>query len=117
VLNPAVETLSDPQLGYVLSWKAGAGRTRGWRAWLAGPALRRRLQLDELGRRTVELIDGRRRVGEIAVVLAAERQIAPADMQRAVLSFLARLVRRRIVQIVAGEAAAAPGAGPLPSAG
>ncbi len=99
-LNPAVETLHDPQRGCALSWKSESGNRRGWRALLMGPVRRRRLELDDLGRRTVELCDGRRRVGEIAAQLAAEHQVELGVMQRATLAFLAELVRRNAAQIV-----------------
>lgn len=105
-LHPQVERISDRRHGCLLSWPVAqaAARRRTLLGRLFGtPARRRRLVLDDLGRRTVELIDGRRSLAEIAERLAQQTGHRRADMETAVLTFAGQLVRRNAAALVAPD--------------
>ena len=105
-LHPQVERISDRRHGCLLSWPVAqaAARRRTLLGRLFGtPARRRRLVLDDLGRRTVELIDGRRSLAVIAAQLSQETGHTPADMEVAVLAFVSQLVRRNAAALVAPQ--------------
>ena len=105
-LHPQVERISDRRHGCLLSWPVAqaAARRRTLLGRLFGtPARRRRLVLDDLGRRTVELIDGHRSLAVIAAQLSQATGHARADMEPAVLAFVGQLVRRNAAALVAPQ--------------
>ena len=101
-LHPSVECLRDRRRGFVLAWPLDPGRPPR-ATWLgrllAGPPRRHRLVLDSLGRRTVELIDGRRTLDEIAAVMARETGHGRGEMNQALLAFIGQLARRRVAAV------------------
>ena len=105
-LHPQVERLSDRRHGCLLAWPvAQAARRRPslLDRLFGTPVRKRRLVLDDLGRRTVELIDGRRSLAVIAARLSQETGHTPADMEAAVLAFVSQLVRRNAAALVAPQ--------------
>lgn len=103
-LHPKVETLFCPQKGCLLSWvnQADPAKQSWWRALLSGSGRRHQLTLDPLGRKTIELIDGRRNVDLIATLLAEEFGLDPDKAKAALIVFLTRLMQKNIVQVVRG---------------
>ncbi len=100
-----VETLADPKHGFVLSWVAASPARKGFLGRLfPAPARRRRLVLDQVGRRTIELIDGGRSIGEIAAALAVEFAMERATTEEATILFFGRLLAKNIVAIVDPQA-------------
>ena len=106
-LHPQVERLSDRRYGCLLAWPVAPPARRRPPSLLgrlfATPARKRRLVLDDLGRRTVELIDGRRSLAVIAAQLSQATGHTPADMESAVLAFVGQLVRRTAAALVAPQ--------------
>jgi len=106
-LHPQVERISDRRHGCLLAWPVAQPARRRPPSLLGRlfgtPARRRRLVLDDLGRRTVELIDGRRSLAVIAAQLSQETGHTPADMEVAVLAFVSQLVRRNAAALVAPQ--------------
>ena len=106
-LHPNVERISDRRHGCLLAWPVAQPARRRPPSLLGrlfgNPARRRRLVLDDLGRRTVELIDGRRSLAVIAAQLSQETGHTPADMEPAVLAFVGQLVRRNAAALVAPQ--------------
>jgi hypothetical protein len=106
-LHPQVERISDRRHGCLLSWPIARPARRRPPSLLgrlfSAPARKRRLVLDDLGRRTVELIDGRRSLAVIAARLSQETGHTPADMEAAVLAFVSQLVRRNAAALVAPQ--------------
>jgi len=106
-LHPQVERLSDRRHGCLLAWPIAQPARRRPPSLLGRlfgtPARKRRLVLDDLGRRTVELIDGRRSLAVIAAQLSQATGHTPADMESAVLAFVGQLVRRNAAALVAPQ--------------
>jgi hypothetical protein len=103
-LHPQVERIADRRLGCLLSWPIRNPRRPSLLDRIFGtPVRRRRLVLDDLGRRTVELIDGQRSLAVIAALLAQETGHKSADMEAAVLAFVTQLVRRNAAALVAPQ--------------
>jgi hypothetical protein len=100
-LNPAAELFHEKKYGYSISWVPSAATGLSWWQRLRFIRARRRLALDELGRRTVELIDGRRSIEQIARALSSERSIDLDDARTGLLAFLTGLMRRNVVQVIA----------------
>lgn len=102
-LHPNVERMADPQYGYVLSWIGEPPPAQKWwrRIFNGSSPRRRRLVLDEMGRRTVELIDGRRSVREIADTLADDFSMDRGRAREAVILFLSQLMRKNVAQVLA----------------
>jgi hypothetical protein len=104
-LHPQVERIGDRRYGCLLAWpvalpeskrrKSGIGRL------FSGPQRKHRLVLDDLGRRTVELIDGRRSLAEIAAALSRDSGHDRHAMEQAVLTFVGQLVRRNAAVLAA----------------
>ncbi|MHC4885318.1 MAG: PqqD family protein [Planctomycetota bacterium] len=104
-LHPNVTTGFTPRHGYTLSWVSeGAGKhLTWWRRLLAGPGRRYHINLDEIGRRTIELIDGERSVREIAAVLAGDFELDQDKATAALIVFLTQLMQKNAIQIVQSE--------------
>ncbi len=104
-LHPGVEMQTDPRHGYVLSWTNAPPPKGNWLSRLfSNPALRRRrIALDDMGRRTVELIDGRRKIREIADALAAEFGTDRDRARAATIVFIGQLMSKNIVKVVSGD--------------
>jgi hypothetical protein len=104
-LHPEVERISDRRYGCLLAWPISQPASARRKTWLgrlfAGPARKRRLVLDDLGRRTVELIDGRRNLATIAAELSHETGHEKRATEAAVLAFVGQLVRRNAAALVA----------------
>ncbi len=101
-LHPAVEMMFNKRHGFHLSWAnpTPPGKRRAWFPWMR-PTQRHRLALDAMGRRTVELMDGRSPLKQIAAQLAGESGHKTDDMEKALLAFVTQLVKRNAVQLVA----------------
>ena len=104
-LNPLVTRISDRRYGCLLSWPVTLPQAKQRKTAIgrlfAGPQRRRRLVLDDIGRRTIELIDGQRPLTEIASVLARETGHDRQAMEQAVLTFIGQLVRRNAASLAA----------------
>ena len=105
-LHPNVERIVEKRYGCTLQWDLSEEQSkRPRRSWFPkfffNPNRKRRhkLVLDDMGRRTVELIDGRRTVAEIADEMAKQGGCDRKAMEEAVLSFVAQLGRRNVVTL------------------
>ena len=105
-LHPNVERIVEKRYGCTLQWDLSKEQSkRPRRSWFPkfffNPNRKRRhkLVLDDMGRRTVELIDGKRTVAEIAGEMAKQVGCDKKAMEEAVLSFVAQLGRRNVVTL------------------
>jgi len=106
-LHPDVERITDPRYGCLLEWKLSEEQmerpAHSWFPRLVFRAVRNRrhrLVLDDMGRRTVELIDGRRSIAKIAATLCEKTQYPDVTkMEDAVLAFVTHLVRRNAASL------------------
>ncbi len=105
-LHPEVERVVDRRYGCTLQWDLSENQLkRPRRSWFPNfffsPSRKRRhkLVLDDMGRRTIELLDGHRTVGEIAAGLAAQVGCDRRAMEDAVLAFISQLARRNAVTL------------------
>ena len=105
-LHPDVDRIVEKRYGCTLQWDLSEEQSkRPRRSWFPkfffNPNRRRRhkLVLDDMGRRTVELIDGRRTVADIAAEMAKQVGCDRKSMEEAVLSFVAQLARRNVVSL------------------
>jgi hypothetical protein len=98
VLHPKVETRLEKKYGFVLSWMDEPDQKKGFlRRLLSGPGRRHRLVLDPMGRRTVELIDGKRTVAEIASALSSEFGGQQREVEDALFAFLGQLMAKNVI--------------------
>ncbi len=105
-LHPNVERIVEKRYGCTLQWDLSEEQSkRPKRSWFPkfffNPNRKRRhkLVLDDMGRRTVELIDGKRTVAEIAAEMARQVGCDKKAMEEAVLSYVAQLGRRNVVTL------------------
>ena len=105
-LHPNVERIVEKRYGCTLQWDLSEEQSkRPRRSWFPkfffnpGRKRRHKLVLDDMGRRTVELIDGERTVAEIAGELAGQVGCGQKAMEEAVLSFVAQLARRNVITV------------------
>ena len=105
-LHPNVERIVEKRYGCTLQWDLSEEQSkRPRRSWFPkfffNPTRKRRhkLVLDDMGRRTVELIDGKRTVSEIADAMAKLVGCKKKPMEDAVLAFVAQLARRNVVTL------------------
>ncbi len=105
-LHPNVERIVEKRYGCTLQWDLSEEQSkRPRRSWFPkfffNPNRKRRhkLVLDDMGRRTVELIDGKRTVAEIAGEMTKQVGCDKKAMEEAVLSFVAQLGRRNVVTL------------------
>ena len=105
-LHPNVERIVEKRYGCTLQWDLSEEQSkRPRRSWFPkfffNPSRKRRhkLVLDDMGRRTVELIDGKRTVADIAAEMAKQIGCDKKAMEEAVLSFVAQLGRRNVVTL------------------
>ncbi len=105
-LHPNVERIAEKRYGCTLQWDLSEEQSkRPRRSWFPkfffNPNRKRRhkLVLDDMGRRTVELIDGRRTVADIADEMAKQVGCEKKAMQEAILTFVAQLARRNVVTL------------------
>ena len=105
-LHPQVERVAEKRYGCTLQWELSAEQLKApKRSWFPkmffNPARKRKhkLVLDDMGRRTVELINGKNTVSEISDTLAAQVGCDKKAMQDAVLTFIAQLARRNAVTL------------------
>ena len=105
-LHPNVERIVEKRYGCTLQWDLSEEQSkRPRRSWFPkfffNPNRKRRhkLVLDDMGRRTVELIDGKRTVAEIADEMTKQIGCDKKAMEEAVLSFVAQLGRRNVVTL------------------
>ncbi len=76
-------------------------RKKGFfRRLLSGPGRRHRLVLDPMGRRTVELIDSKRTVAEIASGLSSEFGGQQREVEDALFTFLGQLMAKNVIRTV-----------------
>lgn len=106
-LHPKVERISDRRYGCLLAWPVVQPEGHQPRTLLgrffATPDRKRRLVLDDLGRRTVELMDGRRSLGDISLRLVQQTGRRREGVEQAVLAFVGQLVRRNVIALVAPQ--------------
>ena len=105
-LHPNVERIVEKRYGCTLQWDLSEEQSkRPKRSWFPkfffNPNRKRRhkLVLDDMGRRTVELIDGKRTVADIAAEMAKQVGCDKKAMQEAILTFVAQLARRNVVTL------------------
>lgn len=106
-LHPSVERVADKRYGCTLQWEltpeqlAASRRGRRLSRLFFNPSRPRlhKLVLDDMGRRTVELIDGNRTVADIASEMAASVGCDRKQMEEAVLAFASQLARRNAVTL------------------
>ena len=105
-LHPGVERIVEKRYGCTLQWDLSEEQSRRpKRSWFPkfffNPARKRRhkLVLDDMGRRTIELIDGNRAVADIASEMASQVGCDQKAMEEAVLAFVAQLARRNVVTL------------------
>ncbi len=105
-LHPNVERIAEKRYGCTLQWDLSEEQSkRPKRSWFPkfffNPNRKRRhkLVLDDMGRRTVELIDGRRTVADIADEMAKQVGCEKKAMKEAILTFVAQLARRNVVTL------------------
>jgi len=100
-LNPRVETLYEKKKGFSLSWVNELPRQKNWlKALLIPPPRRHRLMLDNIGKRTIELIDGEHTIAQIAAQLADEFNLPPSETADALVTFIGQLMAKRVVTVV-----------------
>ena len=96
--HPAVDMVHDPRIGFLLTWKqmrrTGLRRILGW---ISGAGRMRRVKLDDVGRRTMELVDGKTTVRAIADTLSREFGFKKTEARGALLAFLTMLMKRNII--------------------
>ena len=100
-LHPDVRTVHDEKNGYYLTWTNPVEEKKGLLAklWPTHNAPHR-LLLDDIGRRTIELIDGKHTVKNIAVTLELEFKLEDeAASQAALIAFLTQLMQRNIITV------------------
>ncbi len=105
-LHPNVERIVEKRYGCTLQWDLSEEQLkRPRRSWFPkfffNPSRKRRhkLVLDDMGRRTVELLDGHRTVAEVSDELARQVGCERKAMEDAVLAFVAQLARRNAVTL------------------
>ena len=105
-LHPNVERIAEKRYGCTLQWDLSEEQSkRPKRSWFPkfffNPNRKRRhkLVLDDMGRRTVELIDGKRTVADIAAEMAKQVGCDKKAMEEAILTFIAQLARRNVVTL------------------
>ena len=105
-LHPQVERIVEKRYGCTLQWDLSEEQLkRPKKSWFPkfffNPSRKRRhkLVLDDMGRRTIELLDGHSTVAEIAATLAEQTRCDRKAMEDAVLAFFAQLARRNAVTL------------------
>ncbi len=105
-LHPNVERIAEKRYGCTLQWDLSEEQSkRPKRSWFPkfffNPNRKRRhkLVLDDMGRRTVELIDGKRTVADIATDMAKQIGCDKKAMEEAILTFIAQLTRRNVISL------------------
>lgn len=104
-LHPDVERVSDKRYGCLLEWDLSEEQLKApkhsWfpKYFYKNKKRRHRLVLDDMGRRTVELIDGRNSIAQIAERLCSQTGHPAEVMQTAVLTFVTQLARRNAVSL------------------
>lgn len=102
-LHPDVNTRFDRRRGFALTWTGNPTPSPHFLSKLFPNRRQHSLVLDELGRRTIELIDSKRTVDQIATELASKLQLDPAEVQEALLLFLTQLMKRNIVRVTLNQ--------------
>ena len=105
-LHPNVERIAEKRYGCTLQWDLSVEQSkRPKRSWFPkfffNPNRKRRhkLVLDDMGRRTVELIDGKRTVADIATDMTKQIGCDKKAMEEALLTFIAQLARRNVISL------------------
>ena len=100
-LHPAIQKIKHPKFGFTLSWKdPGKDKKSLWSIIM--PDLTRRnhlIELDEVGRRVVELIDGIKSIDEISQIIAEEFDFDIDQARAALLTFTTMLIKKNIIQV------------------
>ena len=102
LVSPEVRRLEQPggglRLCYLITfkpWFAGLAGSLG--LWKDGRVQEKKLDLDEMGRFSFELIDGTRNVRQIAELLAARYQLGRSEAEASLGVFLRELGKRGII--------------------
>lgn len=106
-LHPSVERVAEKRYGCTLQWDLTPEQMAPPRSARRIPKVflnpsrprRHKLVLDDMGRRTVELIDGSRTVADISATLAGQVGCAVSAMEDAVIAFISQLARRNAVTL------------------
>ncbi len=103
IMHPSVKRIKHPKHGFCLRWanqEKKCQKERWWNFFL--PSLRKRnhiLILDEVGRRTIELFDGKKDLNKIADILAGEFHFDEEEAKAALIAFTMMLRNKNIIQI------------------
>lgn len=103
-MHPSVERIKHPIHGFALRWvdqMQMQKKKKWWNNWI--PHLKKRehiLKLDELGLRTVELIDGKNDLKTIAQTIAHEFSMDEEQTTAALITFIIMLQRKNIIRFV-----------------
>lgn len=106
-LHPSVERVAEKRYGCTLQWDLTPEQMAPPRSARRIPRIflnpsrprRHKLILDDMGRRTVELIDGSHTVADIAATLARQVGCDTKAMEDAVIAFISQLARRNAVTL------------------
>lgn len=106
MLHPQVERIAEKRYGCTLQWDLSEAQHEAPKnSWFPkfffnkNRKRRHKLVLDDMGRRTVELINGQNTVADIANTLATQIGCDKKAMQDAVLAFISQLARRNAVTL------------------
>jgi len=97
-MHPSVKRIKHPHHGFSLKWNNPENRQKK----VFRPLSKNRdriLQLDEVGRRTIELIDGKKNVRTIANTIGDEFKFDNDKATAAMITFLTMLQKKNIIQI------------------
>ena len=103
IMHSSVKRIKHPQHGFCLRWanqEKKSNKKRWWNYFV--PSLRNRnhiLLLDEVGRRTVELIDGKKDLNTIADTIALEFHFDKEAAAAALIAFVIMLQKKNIILI------------------
>ena len=103
-IHPQVERISDKRYGCLLEWDLSEQQLTPpkksfFPKYFFKINRRHRLVLDDFGRRTVELTDGKRTISEIAEILRKNTSYTQEQMEDALLAFYGQLVRRNAASL------------------
>lgn len=103
-LHPSVRRVSDKRFGCLLEWELSEGqRTAPKKSFFPKYFFRQqrthRLVLDDFGRRTIELVNGKRSLFEIASKLRENTSYTQEQLENAIIDFFGQLVSRNAITL------------------
>lgn len=99
-LHPEVKTIFDKSHGYALMWELQEKKSSWFKRIFLQEKTHHRIALDSLGKRTVELIDGKRSVSTIAELLQKDLENNPEQTMQATLAFITELMKRNALIVI-----------------